>query len=144
MAKKKIEHGPLYAHAKAELERGGISSGKGNMDQTLHHTVLKLIDTFERGTATELMAEAVRNIFVPLSRGDIINDPTDDPDEWKLMPGLGEGVMILRRCGSFRSRDGGVTWYREDTGQSGISKVVTEGSHNADQEDSEDVQPTKG
>jgi hypothetical protein len=143
MVKKKAEHGPLYEHAKAELERAGISGGKGNMDQKVYHTVLKLVDTYERASASELLANTIGNLFATLSQGEIINSPTDDPDEWKLMPGLGEGVMVLRRCNAFRSRDGGVTWYREDTGASGVSSIATEDKNDASEESTEDVQPAK-
>lgn len=144
MAKKPTEHGPLYEHAKAELEMAGITSGKGNLDQKIYHTVLKLIDTYEKTAESELIANTVRNLFNTLSGGELINGPTDDPSEWKLVPGFGDGVMVLRRCNVFRSRDAGVTWYREDTGASGISKVVTEESNNANQESTENIQPAKG
>lgn len=140
MGKKQIKHGPLYEHALAELERAGISGGKGNLDQSVYHPVLKLIDTFERATPTQLLADTIGNLFGALSRGELIEPPTEDPDEWQLQPGLGEGVMTLRRCPVFRSRDGGITWYRVDTGASGISKVVTEDSIHGSQEGSEDVQ----
>lgn len=143
MAKKKQEHGPLYEHAKAELERAGISGGKGNMDQKVYHTVLKLVDTYEKAAVSELMANTIGNLFATLSQGELINSPTDDPDEWKLMPGLGEGVMVLRRCNAFRSKDGGVTWYRDDTGATGVSTIATEDNKDASEESSQDVQPAK-
>lgn len=143
MAKKKAEHGLLYAHAKAELERAGISGGKGNMDQKVYHTVLKLVDTYEKAAESELLANTIGNLFATLSQGELINSPTDDPDEWKLMPGLGEGIMVLRRCNAFRSKDGGVTWYREDTGASGVSSIATEDKNDGSEESTEDVQPSK-
>ena len=140
--KKKPEHGPLYEHAKAELERAGITGGKGNMDQKVYHTTLKLVDTFERAAESELLANTIGNLFATLSQGELINSPTDDPDEWKLMPGLGDGIMVLRRCNAFRSKDGGQTWYREDTGASGVSTIATEDSNDAS-EKTKDVQPAK-
>lgn len=143
--KKKIEHGPLYEHAKSELERAGITGVKGNVDQTVYHTVLKLVDIYERNGKTEFLATSIGNLFATLSQGELINSPTDDPDEWKLMRGLGDGVSVLRRCDKFRSNDGGVTWYRPDTGASGVSEVsVKQEEQSNGDEAQEDVQPAKG
>lgn len=143
MNKKIQKHGPLYDHAKQELERAGVSPGKGNYDQKVFHTTLKLVDIYERAAESELLGETIHNLFSTLSKGELINPPTDDPDEWKLMPGLGEGVMVLRRCNLFRSNDGGVTWYRADNGASGVSKVVTKEADDGSEERSEEVQPTE-
>ena len=143
MAKKAAKHGSLYEHAKRELELAGLSSGRGNYDQKVSHTTLKLIDVYERAADTELLSGIISNLFSTLSKGEIINEPTDDPDEWRLVPGLGEGVMVLRRCDLFRSNDGGVTWYRADTGATGISKVVSKEDDNGSEERSKDVQPAK-
>ena len=141
MGKKKIAHGPLYEHAKRELELAGITSGKGNVDQTLSGTVLKLIDVYERGSKSEFLASTSLNLFRVLATGELINEPTDDPDEWQLVNGLGEGVCVNRRCNAFFSRDGGVTWFRTDTGAQGVSKKVEEVQDG--DETKEDVQPAE-
>ena len=149
MVKKKIEHGPLYEHARQELERAGVSSGKGNLDQKVYHTTLKLIDTYEKAADTQLLANTIGNLFASLSQGEIINPPTDLVDEWQLRPtlfardGSGPGhTSVLRRCQAFRSDDAGVTWYRPDTGGDGVSIEVEGESDNAN-EKTETVQPTE-
>lgn len=142
MAKHEQKHGPLYEHAKRELELAGISGGKGNMDQKVFHTVLRLVDTFERSADSEMLADLIRNVFATLSAGEIMNAPTSDPGEWMPAPGLGENVMVLKRCNAFRTTDGGDTWFRPDTGASGLSKAPKE-VQNANEETKKDVQPSK-
>lgn len=145
MAKKKHEHGPLYEHVKRELELAGLSNPKGQSDQTLYSTVLRLADTFERGAKNEFLSTTIKNVFNALTDGELLTNPTDDPDEWKLMPGLGAGVMVNRRCNQFGSRDGGVTWYRLNNPEiTGVSNESTKEEEKSDGEEStEKVQPAE-
>lgn len=142
--KNHIPKGELYEHAKKELELAGLTGGKGNLDQSVYHTTLKLIEHFERvSSKSKLMGDTVRSLFNTFSQGEVINDPTDDPNEWVAAPGIGDGVVVLKRCNKFYSLDGGVTWRRtDDPGAVGISKKVTEVSDGS--ESKEDVQPTEG
>lgn len=149
MVKKKPEHGPLYEHARQELERAGVLGGKGNLDQKVYHTTLKLIDTYEKAATSQLLANTIGNLFATLSQGEIINPPTDDVDEWQLIPtlqaidGTQGHTSVLRRCKAFRSDDAGVTWYRRDTGADGVSEVVTEEENDHANEKAETIQPPK-
>lgn len=125
MSKNKHTNGKLYAHALKELEMAGITVGKGNVDQKLSSTVLKLISTFERVSDEQLIAGTVFGVFKALATGDLLSDPTNNPDEWVLVEGLGEGVSYNVRCNSILSRDGGLTWYRADNNAvCGLSKDV--------------------
>lgn len=127
MVKNKHEHGKLYAHAVSELEKAGISIGKGNVDQKLSSTVLKLVSTFERVADDQLIAGTVFGIFKALITGDLLGDPTNDPNEWAPVSGLGEGVSYNIRCNQILSHDNGISWYRADNNAiCGLSKDVLE------------------
>lgn len=120
MNKKIQKHGPLYEHAKSEIELAGVSSGKGNFDQTLSRTVLKLVDVFERSADTDLLKSMISNMFTTLASGEILNKPTTNPAEWDDMP-ESDGVKFLIRCPLYRTVDNGQSWYRIDNGNGGVS-----------------------
>lgn len=125
MAKKTLQHGRLYEHAKRELEAAGVTLGKGNMDQKLSGTVLKLIDIFEHNTPSELLRGTVRTLFTTLSNGETLAPPTDVPEEWKLARDQKGDYLVLRRDTNYKSFDGGVSWVHP-SGASGMSIHVEE------------------
>jgi len=145
MAKKKHEHGPLYLHARRELELAGLSEPKGANDTSVFSTTLRLVDTLERGTKTEFQRNVVMDMFASLSNGAVITDITDDPSEWEQVEGLGDGVSVNKRWNKIFSKDGGKTWIRGDGSASGVSKhiePIEEESSDAN-ETKKDVQPDK-
>lgn len=121
MQKTKYKHGPLYEHAKKELEKSGLSNGKG-LDQTIFNSTLRLIDTYERSSASPLAADTIAQLFDVLRSGGLINPPTNYPGEWRLEPGLRCSVNV--RCPDYRSDDHGKTW-RHVSGATGISIDVS-------------------
>lgn len=135
---KNLKHGPLYEHALRELESAGITVGKGNMDQKVSSTVLKLVDIYEHNGTSELIRSMVRNLFVTFSAHDIINPPTDNPDEWTLIRDAEGDYLVLRRCTDYRSRDGGISWYRQD-GAAGLSIKSKEGELDAVSQEEKNV-----
>lgn len=141
--KKPTTYGPIYQHAKAELERAGVTGKKGQLDQKIFHTTLKLVHVYEQAGPSDLTLSTISNLFNTLSQGELINKPTNDPDEWEHTPSLGEDIYLNKRCQLFISRDGGKTWQRPDTGSYGVSVDVTkeEEQDDANEENSEDVQP---
>lgn len=142
MGKKKYEHGPLYQHAKRELELLGLSNPKGANDTLIYSTTLRLIDTLERGTRNEFQRNAVSGLFGALSDGMALTEITDDPNEWEPAPGVGDNVLVNKRCNKFFSRDGGSSWVRGDNNSSGISKKVHIEKETTDaNETQEDIQP---
>lgn len=143
MAKKNYEHGPLYSRAEKELDLAGLVGGKGKYDQVVRGTVLRLIDLYERGAATELVGNTIQNIFSVLINDDLLQAPSNDPAEWRATDGLGEGSSVNVRSGKYFSRDGGSTWFRPDTGAMGESIKVTEEVSDGSEESKEDVQSSK-
>jgi hypothetical protein len=136
MAKKKHEHGPLYSHALHELEIAGFSEPKGQNDQSIYSTVLRLVDTLERGAKSEYQRNVAQRFFSELAQGMPVSEITDNPYEWELLPG--HDMYVNKRCNLFRSSDEGTTWIRTDTMTSGVSKKVKhliEETSNADQKE---------
>lgn len=137
---KNFQHGPLYEHALQELESAGITTGKGNLDQRISSTVLKLIDIFEHNGTSEVSRSMIRNLFVTFSGHDIVNPPTDDPDEWRVVSDNQGDLLALKRCPDYRSRDGGISWFHIDGMRVGVSeKVNQEDASNGDAKEEKDV-----
>jgi len=133
MSKRNREFGPLYQHAKAELELAGVTQGKGNIDQKLMSTTLKLVDVLEKNSPTEFIKTTILNIFRVLSVGELLGKPTDNPDEWLPAEGLEGGILYNKRCDNYFSRDGGKTWFTAQ-GNYGISDKFGKDNDHGNQE----------
>ena len=113
----------IVAHARRELEMAEAFKKTEDYDGQIGRAALAVVKVFDEWTKGDpALLESIHLAFNQIVTGELLSNPTTDPDEWEAIEHEDQVAWRNKRSPFYMSGDAGVSWQHMGNGQSGKSK----------------------
>ena len=136
----------IVGHARRELEMAEAFKKTKDYDGQIGRAALAVVKVFDEWTKGDpALLESIHLAFNQIVTGELLSNPTTDPDEWEAIEHEDKTAWRNKRSPFYMSGDAGVSWQHMGNGQSGKSKnhITGEVYDDADTTDNKEDTPVK-